>query len=112
MSKIKLKDCKLNLPNDPFILELLPEFVETWIQDLENFYNFKANGQKDELYRMAHTLKGSCYQFSINDIGDMGVQLMGYAKVEDWENSSLLFEKIKNRFIEVNEYLKSIGLAV
>ncbi len=95
------------LPDDPIVLELLPEFVETWIQDLDNFYIYKKNNDFNELYRMAHTIKGSCYQFGINDLGDMGIELMTYAKESDWEKSSLLFDKIKARFAEINDYIKN-----
>jgi chemotaxis protein histidine kinase CheA len=99
----------LNLPSDPFILELLPEFVDSWIQDLDKFYVYKENNQVDELYRMAHTIKGSCYQFGINDLGDMGIELMSYAKIPDWTKSTILFEKIKDRFIEVSKFIADIN---
>lgn len=95
----------MELPKDPFILELLPEFIETWIGDLENFYDYKKNNQLDELYRMAHTLKGSCYQFGINDIGDWGVEMMACAKNSDWAGATTLFDKVKEKFLEVDKYL-------
>ncbi|MBX3045335.1 MAG: Hpt domain-containing protein [Candidatus Kapabacteria bacterium] len=97
----------MNLPEDPFIRELIPEFVETWINDLNDYYTYEANNQTDELYRMAHTIKGSCYQFGFNDLGDMGIELMGYAKANDWTRSKPLYEKIKSRFNEINDYLNS-----
>lgn len=95
----------MNLPEDPFVRELLPEFVETWISDIENYDEYEKLQQTDELYRMAHTLKGSCYQFGINDLGDMGIQLMGYAKNSDWQSSRKLTNRIKERFLEINDYL-------
>lgn len=95
----------MKLPEDPFVLELLPEFVETWLADIDNYVDYEAGQQVDELYRMAHTLKGSCYQFGLNDLGDLGIELMGYAKIPDWDKSRVLQKRIKERFIEINDFL-------
>lgn len=97
----------MNLPEDPFVRELLPEFVETWIGDIDNYEQFEKENRTDELYRLAHTLKGSCYQFGLNDLGDMGIELMGYAKIPDWKSAANLQKKIKSRFYEINDYLVS-----
>jgi HPt (histidine-containing phosphotransfer) domain-containing protein len=100
----------LNLSEDPFVRELLPEFVDTWLDDLNNqFDKLIIEKKADELYRMAHTLKGSCYQFGLNEVGDMGIQLMGYAKELNWEKAVEMkpvliehFKKLKHN-ISVNE---------
>ncbi len=93
----------MNLSEDPFVRELLPEFIDTWLDDLNNqFDNLVTEKKADELYRMAHTLKGSCYQFGLNEVGDMGIQLMGYAKEHNWDKAIEMkpiliehFEKLK-----------------
>jgi len=95
----------VKLPDDPFVRELLPEFIESWLEDIDNYKEYEEKQQVDELYRMAHTLKGSCYQFGLSDLGDMGIELMGYAKIPDWGKSRQLQLIIKNRFIEINNYL-------
>jgi chemotaxis protein histidine kinase CheA len=95
----------VKLPDDPFVRELLPEFIESWLQDIDNYNEYEEKQQVDELYRMAHTLKGSCYQFGFSDLGDMGIKLMEYAKIPDWDKSRQLYNIIKSRFIELNDYL-------
>ncbi len=96
----------MNLPNDDFILELLPEFVETWISDIESqFDKYYEARDKDEMYRLAHTLKGSCYQFSIDEIGDMGVELLEKVKAEQWDVIYPYKESLLAKFKEVQQYL-------
>ena len=51
----------MKIPDDPFIVELLPEFIDTWIDDLNNLYpSVLESKNTDELYRIGHTIKGSC----------------------------------------------------
>lgn len=96
----------MKLPDDPFILELLPEFVDTWIKDIETQYSMLVNEKNaQDLYRLAHTLKGSCYQFGINDIALMGIELMEYCKTEDWEKIKKMEEPIYKSFLEVKNYI-------
>ncbi len=96
----------MNLPEDEFILELLPEFVETWINDIEaQFDKYYETRDKDEMYRLAHTLKGSCYQFSIDEIGDMGVDLLEKVKVEQWDEIHPYKETLLTKFREAQKYL-------
>ena len=95
----------MKLPDDPFVIELLPEFIESWLGDIDKYNEYEEKQQTDELYRMAHTIKGSCYQFGLNDLGDMGIELMSFAKIPDWDKSRQLYKSIKNRFIEINDYL-------
>lgn len=96
----------MKLPEDPFVLELLPEFVDTWIVDLETQFNAAYQAKDaDELYRLGHTLKGSCFQFGLDEIANLGIELMGYAKTIDWNNSVELVNKIKLIFNDVKEYL-------
>jgi HPt (histidine-containing phosphotransfer) domain-containing protein len=98
------------VPEDPFVLELLPEFVDTWINDYnEQFQNLISDKNSADLYRFAHTLKGSCFQFGIDEIANLGIQLMGYAKNEDWENASAMGDTIIQKFIEVREYISNLS---
>lgn len=96
----------MKIPDDPFIQELLPEFVETWLNDIDAQFNMLIETKNaDDLYRMAHTLKGSCFQFGLEEIANMGIELMGYAKEKNWEKAMSLKAPIRNIFAEVQKYL-------
>jgi chemotaxis protein histidine kinase CheA len=74
----------MELPNDPMILELYGDFVEQWLNDINEQWDTliqekKADMQSD-FYRFAHTLKGSGYQFGITPLGDAGIELMSLIK--------------------------------
>jgi len=101
----------LNLSEDPFVRELLPEFIDTWLDDLNNQFDSLLTEKKaDELYRMAHTLKGSCYQFGLNEIGDMGIQLMGYAKEHNWDKAAEMKPVILGNFEKLKQNLSVIDI--
>jgi hypothetical protein len=93
----------LKLPEDPFVRELLPEFIDTWINDINLQLEMLVSYRNEEdLYRFGHTLKGSCLQFGLDDIAALGIELMGYAKEQEWEKAILLkplfidaFKKVK-----------------
>ncbi len=96
----------MKIPDDPFVQELLPEFVETWIADLdEQFSRFIEERKDEDLYRLAHTLKGSCFQFGLDEIAEMGIKVMGFAKEKDWESASAMEEPIKAAFRKVKAFL-------
>lgn len=97
----------MTLPDDPIILEMLPEFIDTWLADIDEQYdNYLEEKNSKDLYRLAHTLKGSCYQFNINEIGDMGVELMGYCKEENWDKCKEMKEPIVNKFQEAKKFVE------
>lgn len=101
----------MKLPEDPFVLELLPEFVDTWIEDLDNQYHkYLEEKNKDDLYRMAHTLKGSCFQFNLDEIANMGLDLMAYLKEDNWEKAAEMEQPIKKGFADVNAFLIDKGI--
>ncbi|NLO19490.1 MAG: hypothetical protein GX121_06380 [Ignavibacteria bacterium] len=96
----------MNIPDDPFIRELLPEFVDTWIQDLNEQYALyirEKNGA--ELYRLAHTIKGSCFQFGLNEIAELGITIMGMAKEADFDKAAPMGEKLINYFNDVKTFI-------
>ncbi|MCX7879272.1 MAG: Hpt domain-containing protein [Ignavibacteria bacterium] len=101
----------MKLSDDPFVRELLPEFVENWLTDIQSqFKNFIREENSEDLYRFAHTLKGSCFQFGLDHIAHLGIELMGYAKSREWDKASEMEEKIKNAFLEVKNFLESNNL--
>ncbi|MFP4370540.1 MAG: Hpt domain-containing protein [Bacteroidota bacterium] len=98
------------MPDDPFVVELLPEFVDTWINDMnEQFDKYIAEKNSAELYRLGHTLKGSCFQFGLDEIANMGIELMGFARNEDYENALALKPKIMDSLYEVKNFLDNEG---
>ena len=81
----------MNIPDDPVIQELIEEFVDTWIYDLDkDFRNLVDTKNVDDLYRLAHTLKGSCYQFGLDEIALLGIDLMDKAKAKEWDLKSFM----------------------
>lgn len=91
----------MQLPTDPMILELFPEFVDTWIQDINEQYTPLLNARnQDDLYRMAHTLKGSGFQFGIQELGETGLVLMKEIKDGNWEEIKTYKDKLLNILAE------------
>ncbi len=96
----------MQLPEDPFVRELLPEFIDSWIDELNtNFPQLFADKNSSELYRMAHTMKGSCYQFGLKELGDVGVELMMLIKNEDWEKVESQCNFVVAKLVEYKEYV-------
>lgn len=96
----------MNIPDDPFVKELLPEFIDTWIQDLDSQYkDLIAQKKNDELYRFGHTLKGSCFQFGLDDIAALGIELMGYSKENNWDKAAEMEQRIRSAFVEVRDII-------
>jgi HPt (histidine-containing phosphotransfer) domain-containing protein len=95
------------MPEDPFVLELLPEFIDTWLNDIdEQFDTYLKAKNADELYRLAHTLKGSCFQFGLDEIAELGIELMGYCKARDWEKAAALKAPIVKIFQDAQAEVK------
>ncbi len=98
----------MKIPDDPFILELLPEFVETWISDIhEQFEVIIAEKKSDDLYRFGHTIKGSCFQFGLDEIAALGIEMMGYARANDFDKANELGPKILQNFKDVKVFIDS-----
>jgi HPt (histidine-containing phosphotransfer) domain-containing protein len=95
----------ITLPEDPFIRELLPEFVESWIEEIQRAAPMARAKNKEDLYRLGHTLKGSAAQFCLPELSQLGIQLMGYAKNAEWEQAIALSELIRQQFIAINNWL-------
>jgi len=98
----------MKMPEDPFILELLPEFFETWMNDLDNqLPTIMKERDVKELYRFGHTLKGSCFQFGLVETAQLGIELMGTSKEENWDKASELEKKIRQSFNEMKEFVEA-----
>ena len=96
----------MKLPDDPIILELLPEFVDDWLQQIEERYTTLIETQNaNDLYRLGHTLKGSCFQFGLDEIAQQGITLMDHAKEGRWEEAAQLKIPIQKEFMRIKEYI-------
>jgi len=96
----------MNIPEDPVIQELIGEFVDTWILDIENdFKRLVETKNSEDLYRLAHTLKGSCFQFGLDDIAHLGIELMDKAKAKEWDIALTYEQPLREKFIEVRNFL-------
>lgn len=80
----------MKLPNDPILLELVPEFISSWEQELASVLPYiVASQDNQELYRFGHTLKGSARQFGFDELAELGAQLMDCARANEWELGDL-----------------------
>jgi len=96
----------MNIPLDPVILELIEEFVDTWIVDIDNdFKRLVETKNSDDLYRLAHTLKGSCFQFGLDEIAHLGIELMDKAKAKEWDLALEYEQPLREKFAEVKSFL-------
>ena len=101
----------MTLPNDDIILELLPEFISDWLKQLDAEF-FEILDKKDEqrLYRLGHTLKGSCLQFGLEEPAKLGITLMEHSKVQNWDAARAMYEPIKSYFLEAQKALQAKGI--
>jgi HPt (histidine-containing phosphotransfer) domain-containing protein len=101
----------MTLPNDDIILELLPEFISDWLKQLEaEFFEIIDNKDEQRLYRLGHTLKGSCLQFGLDEPAKLGITLMEHSKTQSWEAARAMYEPIKGYFLEARKALQEKGL--
>ena len=98
----------MKIPDDPFIRELLPEFIEEWIGDLNTkFPAIIESRNVQDLYRFGHTLKGSCFQFGVDEVAELGIELMGHAKAGDWEKAAAMQAPLMNGFQEMKALVEA-----
>ncbi len=94
------------LPDDPVVRELLPEFVDDWLRQLdEDFPKIFAAKDAATMRRFGHTIKGSCFQFGLPHIAELGIQLMQLAEAEQWEQIATMRDRIREEFERVRQAL-------
>lgn len=95
----------MQLPEDPFIRELLPEFIDDWIDQIQqNFDEYVQSNNFEDMYRLGHTLKGSCLQFGLDDLAAIGIEIMGFCKEQQMEQVIPMKQKLLSTFT----YVKSL----
>jgi HPt (histidine-containing phosphotransfer) domain-containing protein len=101
----------MRLSSDKIILELLPEFVSDWLNDIETeFIEILVQQDQSRLYRFGHTLNGSCLQFGLKEPAQLGVLLMKYAETQDWAVAREMKEPLRASFINIKKMLQTQGL--
>lgn len=95
----------MQLPDDPVLLELLPEFLQTWQHDAVRIIEAAQSHNEAELYRLGHTLKGTCLQFGLTELAELGIQLMECARTRAWDAVGPLYEQILSGLRVVEQLL-------
>lgn len=96
----------MQLPDDPILRELLPEFVRSWQEEAVQIMHAAQAHNEGELYRLGHTLKGSSLQFGLTDIAEVGIQLMECARRHCWEDVPALYERLCASFQNLQHMLE------
>lgn len=101
----------MKLPEDPMIRELFPEFIETWLVDIsEQFMPAYNSKNTQDIYRIGHTIKGTCLQFGVDEVAQLGISMMAASKEEDWKTIFELYMKIKKEFETAKKELDAMGI--
>lgn len=75
-------------PQDPILQELLPEFLDSWLNDLTTTWvGIRERADVQELYRFGHTIKGSFIQFGFRDLSAAGREIMEDANAGAWNDA-------------------------
>lgn len=102
----------MKLPNDDIILELLPEFLDSWLHDMQYVLPqliSEKNGA--DLRRFGHTLKGSAAQFGFEELRDMGIKMMSYAELNDFDSAEDFARSIVQHLLEIKQFIESQNLS-
>lgn len=98
----------MKLPDDEIILELLPEFLDSWLEEMHHVLPpLIETKNSTDLRRFGHTLKGSASQFGFEDLRDMGITLMSFAEQNEFEKAHEYAHVIINRLEEIKQFLHS-----
>ena len=97
----------MRLPDDPIIRELLPEFCAMWDTYLEGAWwpGILTSRDSQELYRFAHTVRGSFAQFRLPDGAELGRELVAAARAGDWDACEALVERLRGRLRDLKAAL-------
>ncbi|NQW30681.1 MAG: hypothetical protein HQ472_09235 [Ignavibacteria bacterium] len=96
----------ISLPTEQVMVELLPEFVDSWVSDLTvTWTSITKSMDTEELYRFGHTVKGSFMQFGFKDLSKAGAALMSDAANSDWETASKRIQGILEAMYELKKRL-------
>lgn len=101
------------LPTDPVLADLVPEFIEQWLNDLTvNWQDLRQRGDIDDFRRFGHTIKGSFLQFGFKELSGVGKEIMHDADNEDWDAAELRINGIIRVLSELKNRLDSGNMTI
>ncbi|GIV56095.1 MAG: hypothetical protein KatS3mg040_0863 [Candidatus Kapaibacterium sp.] len=103
----------MQLPDDPILRELAPEFCVSWRNDLGIVLpNIVATQNQSELYCFGHTLKGSARQFGFTELADCGAELMQHASLGAWDAVPDTVARISALLESLESHLRANGMTI
>jgi chemotaxis protein histidine kinase CheA len=103
----------MQLPDDPILRELAPEFCISWRNDMATILpRIIAERNQAELYRFGHTLKGSARQFGFAEMADCGTELMMLASSGAWDAVSETIVHINAMLETLESHLRASGMTL
>ncbi|RMF35889.1 MAG: Hpt domain-containing protein [Chlorobiota bacterium] len=103
----------MQLPDDPILRDLAPEFCVSWRNDLSTVLpNIIAAHNQSELYRFGHTLKGSARQFGFAELADCGAELMQHASLGAWDAVPDTVARIHVLIESLESFLRASGMTI
>ena len=91
------------------VLELLPEFIDSWISDINEQFTllYELETKRTMIFiEFAHTLKGSGFQFGLDEVGEMGLEMMYKIKEGKWEELAEYKQKLLDEFTQAKEFVE------
>ncbi|MCX7930531.1 MAG: Hpt domain-containing protein [Chlorobi bacterium] len=102
----------MQLPDDPILLELVPEFICSWRNDCAIRLREIAGAQdREELYRFGHTLKGSARQFGFNQLAECGADVMQIARDNTWDQLDATIATIARLLDHIEDLARQHGMS-
>lgn len=94
----------MRISENKIIQQLLPDFIESGIDDFTTVITkIIENKSKNELYRLAHSWKGSAAQYEFPEIAEKCKELIQCSETENWSQSALLGNEILGMILEIKE---------
>ena len=95
------------LPTDPILQDLIPDFIEQWLNDLTvTWAGIKDRGDQEEFKRFGHTIKGSFLQFGFRDLSAVGKQIMADSEEANWDEADARILRIIDALNTLQQRMK------
>ncbi len=100
-------EVKKHLMNDSMILRFLMKFPED--KSFSTLGSSLADGNTEEAFRAAHTLKGLCLNLGFNDLYTPSAELTELLRAGKTDGADELFEKVKEKYGTVLDGIKKLN---
>jgi len=81
--------------------KFIPQILENTKNDIDALKKSIEEKNFDEIYRMAHSMKGYAKPFGFNELGDLAIQIQDAAKEKSFDDVCELAEAIDDCFINI-----------